>query len=148
MARFARVTASFAVITVGLIWPTTAVFPTSAEWEWIDQGNPWRVGRTIVASGSSRLWSPITPKFRLPVQEIVIKIASLPGEYGLPDAFGAARLDHDGGSALYTFRCLVLPPAPPRQEGELSDAELEAVSDGDAYTWGCSAFACVPTVSC
>jgi hypothetical protein len=43
-----------------------------------------------------------------------------------------------------TRRYLVLPPAPRRDGGELSDTDLESVAGGDPYTGQCSMSICLP----
>jgi hypothetical protein len=43
-----------------------------------------------------------------------------------------------------TSRYLVLPPAPRRDGGELSDTELESAAGGDPYTGQCSMSICLP----
>ena len=55
----------------------------------------------MIASGSHRTWSPITPGFNLVFPYVTLLISRLEQDYLSRRIVGLARLDHDGGSALY-----------------------------------------------
>lgn len=98
-------TASFAVITVGLVRPSSATFLSQPEWRWIQTGDDWKIARCVLASGSSIYWSPITPGFTLVAQAITVTTPFYREvDPDRPRVLGLARLDHDGGSNIYLLR--------------------------------------------
>jgi hypothetical protein len=97
-----RATASFVVLTLAMANDGTASFLSNAEWEWLEPAGPWRMARTVIASGSSRRWCPLTPGLTLAMQALPMRIPA--AEFELRDGVlvGVARLDHDGGSDVAT----------------------------------------------
>lgn len=107
------VTASFAVVTLGLNRRVNAVMNTDPDWRWVEREGDWKTLRAVVATGSSDQWSPLTPEFVLPLRPLTITI-STPDQMKLPGQppwnIGLARLDHDGGSRLYMVNLYVHAP--------------------------------------
>ncbi|MCL5107379.1 MAG: ATP-binding protein [Chloroflexi bacterium] len=97
-------TASFAVVTLALTRNTSAASKVVNEWRWLEVSDDWKVTRCVLSSGSSSYWSPITPGFTLVTEALTI---STPFYSEIdpvrPRELGLARLDHDGGSDLYTL---------------------------------------------
>lgn len=94
-------TSGFAVVTLGLDHLTSASFPTNPEWRWEDTVGPWKIARTVIASGSSPRWSPITPGFTLAAQRFTLRAQLIEPDSVGWRVNGLLRLDHDGGAAIY-----------------------------------------------
>lgn len=95
-------TATFVVVTMGLFHHSGAAFPTTNEWstlEATDEG--WKVFRLVIASGSHRSWSPVTPGFRLVLPYFTLRTPNYERDGAGPRVVGVARIDHDGGARVY-----------------------------------------------
>jgi hypothetical protein len=93
-------TATFAVLTVGLVHPNSATWLEEEAWQRHVVAPGWDILRTVIASGSSPRWSPITPDLAVPLPPITLHVPQLPFEPA-ERSVGFARLDHDGGSRSY-----------------------------------------------
>lgn len=60
----------------------------------------------MIASGSSKRWSPITPGFTLAAQHFETRCPLGESSYTKASRVGFARLDHDGGARLYQIQFL------------------------------------------
>jgi hypothetical protein len=94
-------TASFVTITVGLFWGASASFPTTTDWRWIEATERVKVARSVIASGTSNVWSPLTPGFTLVAPHFTLRIPTYEQDILTPRVVGLVRLDHDGGTAIY-----------------------------------------------
>jgi hypothetical protein len=101
-------TADFAVLTVGFA-SNTSVGRLGAGWRYLSV-KPWRIARTVIASGSCDFWSPITPGFTLVVPGFVVSTPVLEQDWlHTWRAIGLVRLDHSGGASIYQLRFSVSP---------------------------------------
>lgn len=94
-------TADFAVITAALV---LGIFvPPADEWVQMRSDKDWELRRTVLASGSSPRWSPITPGFVLAPQRFNVGVPlTTRGTVGSPSqTIGLIRLDHSGGARSY-----------------------------------------------
>jgi hypothetical protein len=104
------VTATFAVLTAGIAAGGSVSFHNRPEWDWLSHTNTWHIARSVIASGSSPRWSPLTPGYNLAAQEITVKIP--PREVdalGGQRLVGLVRLDDDSGSSLWALHFRTLP---------------------------------------
>lgn len=102
VTNVSEATASFCVITVGFLFSRVpSVGNLETGWRRIENDGEWRIRRCVVASGSSEVWSPLTPGFTLVHLGFRIRILTPAGGYLEDYLIGVARLDHDGGSRLY-----------------------------------------------
>lgn len=94
--------ATFAVLTLGLGRGNGLSMSSHPEWRLLEASDDVKVARLVLASGSSKNWSPITPGFTLNSEEILLRISRLPNvDVKGPRPVGLLRLDHDGESRLY-----------------------------------------------
>jgi hypothetical protein len=61
----------------------------------------WKVFRFVLASGSSPLWSPLTPGFSQYLQEITAIFPLRETDLERPRVLGLAKLEHPGEPQLY-----------------------------------------------
>lgn len=94
-------TASFAVVTVALGNGVGVTLPSSPQWLRVEMSDTWKVLRSVIASGSSPLWSPMTPGFTLFLQQLQVSFPSRETDLGRVRPLGLAKLEYDGGSRLY-----------------------------------------------
>jgi hypothetical protein len=95
-------TATFAVVTVGLGRRAEARFLSNPEWRWERTDDNWKIARTVIASGTSSRWSPITPGLSLMLQGFTLLVRVDDQDFvGPPRGIGLIRLDSDGGATVY-----------------------------------------------
>jgi hypothetical protein len=95
-------TATFGVITLGLGRRAEARFLSNPEWRWERTDDRWKIARTVISSGASPRWSPITPRFSLTLQPFTLLVRVEDQDYvGPPRGIGLVRLDSDGGATIY-----------------------------------------------
>lgn len=97
-------TASFGVVTIGVINRSSADFADHSDWRMVQYADDLKIGRCVLSSGSTRRWSPITPGFQLVTQTLRITTPFY-REMDLerPRPLGVVSLDHDGGSVSYVL---------------------------------------------
>src|SRR6266566_2271736 len=92
-----QATALFAVVTVGVGEGIGVSYEIPPDWRRIEVVQPWNIFRLAIASGSSPLWSPMTPGFVFYLPPIPLTFQLRPNVdlfKGRP--LGVARIDHDG----------------------------------------------------
>ena len=102
------ITATFVVVTLGAASaagiPMPHPDPDYRTWEWVDKRDDWKVVRCVVASGSSKFWSPITPGFTLMLPNLEMRIPIHEADATTSRPVALVRFDYDGGSAIYHLR--------------------------------------------
>lgn len=127
ISNHSQATATFAVITVGFVRETTLFSPIVNDWQKLEMSNGWKIFRTVISTGSSRFWSPMTPGFTLLGPGLLIETPQYESDYIFrPRVLGYARLDFDGGSKPYA---LLLKPSSSSSDWRISlDPYSEALS--------------------
>lgn len=116
-------TSSFAVLSVGATESQGVILQPQVRtgWEWFEVDGSWKTARFVMASGSWRTWSPLTPGFVAAPEPIVF---TLDLRRPIQTAIGIVRLDHEGGAAFYYLAPPTLSEIGAALETELDSADL------------------------
>ncbi|HLG71545.1 MAG TPA: hypothetical protein VK009_14060 [Chloroflexota bacterium] len=101
-------TATYVVTTVAFIGDDMGLsFVSNPEWQHLESDVRLKIARSAVASGNSSRWSPIGPGYTFAFQQLTLKLRAYQQEDRKPAGrrhIGYVRLDHDGGTRLYSMR--------------------------------------------